>query len=349
MNRFQFRLKKLASVSPKCNTERRKDDLTLSDIGITSNNGCNDDGDCANNFFINRNKITGMSQPTNELKQNMKKVMLKENNDNNAIDTSENTKDLARDLVKNISNRIDQIGQEINLEIHQIRKDLSQQVRNNNNRNKHSDAQYVSNNLENQLVIDGDELIMNDIKLRVESFKTNFQKISNNNKEKVQVLKHSMSARVKKRTDSIQVLSSSRKMSTKEKMLNMRIPTVTLPTVTMPNIMVPSVAVPPKQSKGNNMIGKLKRKLQKQQPDKQFSHGDISYDSETDENTIDFSQSGDDDIFCDESITSYGSSDKNSLDESAIALDINKYGTSWGDDSIDHHFSISDDEDDEMN
>jgi len=352
MNRFQLILGKPANVSPTTDIERDSNSLNFYDAGIVN----------SNNHDSDTNKINFMCQPMKELQQNMEKIIFKGNDDDNNT-KNRARKNAAKKLMKGISDKFDQMGQEINQEFHQMRKDLFEEIRSKTNerRSEQEPARekcdntsnsvadiYISTiNSDKRLAVDGDELVMNEIKMKAELMKSNFSKIirnmSDTNKEKVQSLKHNMSERIKKQTDFMQTLpsSSSSNVATTTKTLNMKIPTITIPAVSIPSITVPNITMP-SSSKENNMLRQLKRKLQQRQKANVISNSKSSYDSKED-TTLDFFQDESYGVVRDE-INCHVYSEIEPLEETVFAIDLAKYSTSWEESSGDH-FTIGDEED----
>jgi len=330
MNRFRLNLRRPATVSPTTDIESDSNNLDLYDAGIVKNS--NDDSRSVTNLLFDKSNTNGKK------------------------------KNLAKNFIKDISDRFDHMGQEINHEFYQIRKDLQEETRSKTNKrrgqqpgkkqdntssNSASERKNFNSSIENQLVIDGDELIMNEIKLKAERIRNNFSKtirnMSDSNREKVESLKHNMSERIKKKTEFAQALSSSpsSNVETKKNVFTMKIPNVVMPTVAMPTITVPNITMP-NPPIGNSMLRQLKRKLQQWQPEDDISNSENSYDSEKD-TTLEFLQDRSHGVVCDD--ISFVDSNIESLEETVIAIDMNKYSMSWEDSSIEHHFSITAEED----
>lgn len=152
------------------------------------------------------NKIFHFRQPIIELQQNIGNLVSFPQN------TNENKKKRNhRNFIKAVSTKLDQMGQDINEEFHILTRSSSADVQKNEQIIVERGKQHI----------DGDELIMQEIKIRATNISNAIAKIRANNnannfnrREKMQSLKQKMSERIKRGKETTRLTLKTMKMPT---------------------------------------------------------------------------------------------------------------------------------------
>jgi len=190
MNRFQF------------NLGRRQSSLENASSSTPTKTRTN----IFNTSTEDHNKIFHLRQPMNELQQNMRKII------SFPQSTGENNKKKNRkNLMKSISKKFDKIGQEINNEFHTMMHPATKDV----------PPKEPTLGGKRKQHIDGDELIIKEIKMRATNISNTISKIrangnanNFNSREKIRSLKHNMSERIKKGKETTRFKLNNMKIST---------------------------------------------------------------------------------------------------------------------------------------